>query len=881
MEEVSKHKIFMDMVCVFIFELIICKGGSTVKSKRLTSFVLAFLMIFTSFGIMAFAEVENTSDISGHWAELSIQKWVDQGSIKGYPDGTFRPDNNITRAEFMELVNREFGYTAKAAVTYVDINSNDWYFDTVSIAQAAGYITGYPDGTIRPNNQINREEAATIIMKILKLTANTAAANIFTDASNLTWSKGPVGATVEAKIMIGYLDGSFGPQFQIKRGESVISLERAYNYSLGPITPLAPTVTRNDATDKVSGMTVEMEYKLDSANYTSYIASIFDALDFAGNHTLLVRYAAAGINPFGPSTTLTFTAASTGGSGGGSSSSTVAVSAITITPTAIDLTVGGTGTITATVAPTNATNKTVSWTSSDEDVATVAGGVVTPMAAGSTTITAITANGGFTATTLVTVNFTQAIASGGFDNTAALNEAIASMWSLAYYKGTFDAAQVSQAYVDVINSAVPGGPWTVEAVAVPVELIIPEGKVFSSAEIMHDVNDELSSTDAVKMEANFGDRLIAWMNTNMAYGWEQSDGEVVYTYVVTWTDATKTEYAITMEDADTSYEIAMVITDSGLIDDNSFNQSVWEGIVDYAVANTKTHRYFNPKEQSTDAYLAAIQLAVEGGAKVVVGPGFLFEEPIYMAQELYPDVKFILIDGNPHNADYSDYRIDGNTVSILFAEEQSGYLAGYAAVKDGYTKLGFMGGMSIGPVVRYGYGFLQGADAAAIEMDIESIDMKYHYTGNFNDTPENQALAASWYEEGTEVIFAAGGMVGNSVMLAAEEAGKAVIGVDVDQSSESDTVITSAMKGLSAAVQKTLTEYYADAFPGGQSLVLDAEFDGVALPMDTSKFTTFIQDDYEAIYAKLADGSVTVNNDTEADPQTELGLSIVIITMVE
>lgn len=329
-----------------------------------------------------------------------------------------------------------------------------------------------------------------------------------------------------------------------------------------------------------------------------------------------------------------------------------------------------------------------------------------------------------------------------------------------------------------------------------------------------------------------------------------------------------------------TFEIAM-ITDIGSIDDKSFNQGTWEGIVAYADENGITHKYYKPTEQSTDAYLAAIQLAVEGGAKVIVTPGFLFEEPIFIAQDNYPEVSFILIDGNPHNADYSEFRTNDNAVGIVFAEEQSGYLAGYAAVKDGYTKLGFMGGMAVPAVVRYGYGFAQGAEAAAVELGIASLDLKYHYTGNFDATPENQTLAASWYAEGTEVIFAAGGLVGNSVMSAAEAAGAAVIGVDVDQSPESDTVISSAMKGLAPAVQSALAAYYAGSFPGGEALVYGADQDGVQLPMDASKFTTFSQADYDKVFADLASESITLKKDTDAPTAVDLGLSAVKVTVVE
>ena len=312
-----------------------------------------------------------------------------------------------------------------------------------------------------------------------------------------------------------------------------------------------------------------------------------------------------------------------------------------------------------------------------------------------------------------------------------------------------------------------------------------------------------------------------------------------------------------------TYEIGM-ITDIGTIDDKSFNQGTWEAIKAYAEANGKTYNYYQPSAQSTEIYVERIDQAIADGAKVIVTPGYLFEEPIFIAQDKYPDVNFILIDGNPHNADYSEYRTEKNAVGIVFAEEQSGFLAGYAAVKDGYTNLGFMGGMAVPAVVRYGYGFVQGADYAAKELGLTDVAINYNYTGGFAATPEAQAMASSWYNDGIQVIFSCGGAVGNSVMAAAEASkdGK-VIGVDVDQSSESATVITSAMKGLSAAVSQALSAYYDGKFPGGEAWVLGADKDGVALPMATSKFKTFTQADYDAIYAKLAKGEVVPQKDAK------------------
>lgn len=331
--------------------------------------------------------------------------------------------------------------------------------------------------------------------------------------------------------------------------------------------------------------------------------------------------------------------------------------------------------------------------------------------------------------------------------------------------------------------------------------------------------------------------------------------------------------------ADT-YELAL-ITDVGTIDDKSFNQGSWEGLEQYAKANNITHKYYQPAEKTTDAYLASIDLAISAGAKVVVTPGYLFEPAVYQAQDTYPDVKFILIDGIPHpQDDYANIKVADNTYSIFYAEQQAGFLAGYAAVKEGYTKLGFMGGMAVPAVVKFGYGFVQGAEYAANEMGIAQIDVKYNYTGGFSATPEVQSRAASWYESGTEVIFAAGGAVGNSVMAAAEAAGGKVIGVDVDQSNESDTVITSSMKMLQKSVYDAIAAYYNDAFPGGQSVVLGADVVGVGLPMETSKFEVFTQADYDAIYQELADGNITLVANVDAN-NNEVKIADLPLTIVK
>jgi len=308
-----------------------------------------------------------------------------------------------------------------------------------------------------------------------------------------------------------------------------------------------------------------------------------------------------------------------------------------------------------------------------------------------------------------------------------------------------------------------------------------------------------------------------------------------------------------------TYEIAM-ITDAGEIDDKSFNQGTWEGIVEFAEANELTYKYYKPLEISDNAYLNAIELAISGGAEVVVTPGFLFEVAIYQAQTLYPDVKFILIDGQPHAGDWATYETKENTLSIMFNEHESGFLAGYAAVKEGFTELGFTGGMAVPAVVKFGVGFIAGSFYAADEMDVDinfGTD-RYHYFGSFGPDALFKDLASSWYVLGTEVIFSAAGGAGLSVMAAAAENGAVMIGVDIDQAEDSPTVLTSAMKQLGVAVQQGLQAYLDDTFVGGISEYKGVQNDGVALPMATSRFSVFLQADYDAIYALLVAETVVV-----------------------
>lgn len=334
--------------------------------------------------------------------------------------------------------------------------------------------------------------------------------------------------------------------------------------------------------------------------------------------------------------------------------------------------------------------------------------------------------------------------------------------------------------------------------------------------------------------------------------------------------------------ADT-YEVALV-TDVGNIDDQSFNQYTWEGTKAWAEANGKTYNYYRPADDSDADRIETIKAAIDKGAKVIVLPGYLFAGALNVVPQDYPDVTFIGIDmtSKETNADYPDVAEPAaNTVLIAYQEEQSGYLAGYAAVKDGYTKLAYLGGMAVPAVIRYGEGFVQGANAAAVELGkTNEVEIKYWYSGSFSPTDDIKTKTAGWYTEGTEIVFAAGGGILYSAIASAEETtnGK-LIGVDVDQGHINERIVTSAMKALYNSVQIALTAWNDNGgkLPenyAGHGITFGATDDAIGIPTAEAswRFSTFTVAEYEAVLAKIKSGEITISNDTANHPEVQINV---------
>ena len=332
-----------------------------------------------------------------------------------------------------------------------------------------------------------------------------------------------------------------------------------------------------------------------------------------------------------------------------------------------------------------------------------------------------------------------------------------------------------------------------------------------------------------------------------------------------------------------SAKVAM-ITDYGDITDQSFNQTTYEACKTFCEGTGLEFQYYKPASDSDADRISSIEKAIDDGFTIIVMPGYAFAPAIVAVVEEYSDITFIALDVSEYDlqaakgteADFS-WVYPANLYSAVYQEELCGYMAGYAAVKLGYKKLGFLGGMAVPAVVRYGYGFVQGADAAAAELGLSDVEVKYVYGNQFYGDADITAYMDTWYANGTEIVFACGGGIYTSAGEAASKVGGKVIGVDVDQAAIIDGMygegitVTSAMKGLAATVYSALADVLNGTFEGGKvdNLGLISEepvANFVQIAPSTQFSDSFTEDDYKALVAKMFAGEITVSNAIDAEP---------------
>lgn len=325
-------------------------------------------------------------------------------------------------------------------------------------------------------------------------------------------------------------------------------------------------------------------------------------------------------------------------------------------------------------------------------------------------------------------------------------------------------------------------------------------------------------------------------------------------------------------------EIAF-ICDSIVMDD-SYNEAVYKGIQTYALAAGVSFSYYIVNGNTLECYREAIDHAVSSHARVVVCVGYDFGEPVGLLQEVYPQTSFLMIDCVPVDSKGDAIDIANNVHCVSFKEEESGYLVGYLAVMEGYRSLGFIGGEEDPSVVRYGYGYLQGINDAAADMELTDVTVNYWYADTYQPGQAISDKASKWYSEGTEIIFSCGGSLYKSVLEAAEQEDGLLIGVDQDQSSLSPRFLTSALKNLSNAVIISLDDYYASGgrwsgeFAGQESLY-GAKEDCVGVPVINTewRFKQVTKDDYYKLLRQIKFGEVLVSDETDTPPEVSIGVN--------
>ena len=297
----------------------------------------------------------------------------------------------------------------------------------------------------------------------------------------------------------------------------------------------------------------------------------------------------------------------------------------------------------------------------------------------------------------------------------------------------------------------------------------------------------------------------------------------------------------------------------------------------YALAAGVSFSYYGVEGESLQDYRDALVHAVDNQARIIVCAGENFQKAVYELQNEYPQISFLLIDGVPEDESGEAADVADNVHCVTFQEEQAGYLAGYMAVMEGYRRFGFIGGVESAPVIRYGYGYLQGIDDAAGSMAIEDVSVKYWYAGTYEPGQEILDKASAWYEDGTEVIFACGGRLYESVVEAAEEKGGMMIGADMDQCRESECVLTSAVKDIANAVIISLDDYYAaggrwsENF-AGQVQRCGAKENCTGLPVLNTewRFENITIDEYYKVFHQVRRGEIEVSDVVDVRPQVSV-----------
>lgn len=296
---------------------------------------------------------------------------------------------------------------------------------------------------------------------------------------------------------------------------------------------------------------------------------------------------------------------------------------------------------------------------------------------------------------------------------------------------------------------------------------------------------------------------------------------------------------------------------------------LWKGIQTFASNFGYSAQSITYEAGTVDAAQAALQEAAQSGAALVVCRGEEMAQALFRIQANYPGVQYLLFDDEPHNEDYTVYSTESGVHCVLFQEEQAGYLAGYAAVTEGYTTLGFVGNDEVPGVVRYCTGLLQGAQEAA-EKQGEEVTLRVWYTGTLEDADFITSRLVDWYNNGTSLIMANGGDLVQRALDAANQTGGKIFATDWDQNALGERVLGSAVKCYNATVQRQLYNFFAGGATWSQEAAGHTEKvgytdGGVALATTAWRFNNFTEREYERVYEQLRNSELKVESYADMD----------------
>lgn len=326
---------------------------------------------------------------------------------------------------------------------------------------------------------------------------------------------------------------------------------------------------------------------------------------------------------------------------------------------------------------------------------------------------------------------------------------------------------------------------------------------------------------------------------------------ILFNSDISVTKNNKNEKSIT--DSDTILNMALILNSNC---SKAKTELMLQALDSISAELQKSYAIFNVTDYN-NSYEDTIAAATGSGASLVICPDSSFEEAIYNLQTSYINVYFLIIDGIPHNSDYSDTTINYNVIPLTYDDAEIGFLAGCALAYDGYKNISFVG-LEDSQSSQYFYGLIHGINYASQTLNINDITVNYGYTTD--EKCEN--MIYKMYDEGSDIVVAYGDAIIQKTDDISAIRQKPCIICGENYSSDNDYIIASAYKNVSTTLHNCIYNFYNNNITGGSIIKYSSEDHSVGLTFTKDSFKTFTPDIYNIIYQELAENKIIVISDT-------------------